>query len=104
MRGNVLVRCGGRWTETYCRNAARRCPSTPILDTVPGDRCNSPSGASPKVIACATRARLSITFDVFRADDVLWDLWQSGKAQQVRSRLAANFIGWADDAATFDTP
>src|SRR2546426_7895298 len=31
MRGNVLVRCGGRWTETYCRNAARRCPSTPLL-------------------------------------------------------------------------
>jgi hypothetical protein len=29
MRGNVLVRCGERWTETYCRNAARRCPSTP---------------------------------------------------------------------------
>jgi hypothetical protein len=31
----VLVRCGERWTETYCRNAARRCPSTPFA----GSRC-----------------------------------------------------------------
>jgi hypothetical protein len=29
--------------------------------------------------------------------------WPSGKAQQVRSRLAANFIGWAEDSTIFDT-
>jgi len=29
--------------------------------------------------------------------------WPSGKAQQVRSRLAANFVGWAQDSAIFDT-
>ena len=28
--------------------------------------------------------------------------WPSGKAQQVRSRLAANFVGWAQDATSFD--
>jgi hypothetical protein len=28
--------------------------------------------------------------------------WPSGKAQQVRSRLAANFIGWAQDSTIFD--
>src|SRR5215813_10515750 len=27
----------------------------------------------------------------------------SGKAQQVRSRLAANFIGWTEDSTIFDT-
>lgn len=29
--------------------------------------------------------------------------WPSGKAQQVRSRLAADFVGWARDATIFDT-
>jgi hypothetical protein len=29
--------------------------------------------------------------------------WSSGKAQEVRSRLTANFIGWAQDATKFDT-
>jgi hypothetical protein len=29
--------------------------------------------------------------------------WPSGKAQQVRSRLAANFVGWAQDTTRFDT-
>jgi uncharacterized protein YjbI with pentapeptide repeats len=29
--------------------------------------------------------------------------WSSGKAQQVRSRLAANFIGWAQNSTIFDT-
>lgn len=29
--------------------------------------------------------------------------WPSGKAQQVRSRLAADFVGWAQDAIKFDT-
>jgi hypothetical protein len=29
--------------------------------------------------------------------------WSSGKAQQVRSRLAANFVGWAQDSTIFDT-
>jgi hypothetical protein len=28
--------------------------------------------------------------------------WPSGKAQQVRSRLAANFVGWTEDATIFD--
>jgi hypothetical protein len=28
--------------------------------------------------------------------------WSNGKAQQVRSRIAANFIGWAQDATIFD--
>jgi hypothetical protein len=29
--------------------------------------------------------------------------WPNGKAQQVRSRLAANFVGWAQDTTIFDT-
>jgi hypothetical protein len=29
--------------------------------------------------------------------------WPSGKAQQVRSRLAANFVGLAQDTAMFET-
>jgi len=28
--------------------------------------------------------------------------WSSGKAQQVRARLAANFIGWLEDSTIFD--
>jgi hypothetical protein len=28
--------------------------------------------------------------------------WPSGKAQQVRSRLAANFVGWTEDSTVFD--
>ncbi len=29
--------------------------------------------------------------------------WPSGKAQQVRSRLAANFVGWVENPTKFDT-
>jgi len=29
--------------------------------------------------------------------------WPNGKAQQVHSRLAANFVGWAQDTTIFDT-
>jgi hypothetical protein len=29
--------------------------------------------------------------------------WPSGKAQQVRSRLAADFVDWKKDPAKFDT-
>jgi hypothetical protein len=29
--------------------------------------------------------------------------WSSGKAQEVRARLAANFIGWAQDSVIFET-
>jgi len=29
--------------------------------------------------------------------------WSTGKAQEVRSRVAANFIGWIEDSTIFDT-
>lgn len=36
-------------------------------------------------------------------DGFLFNGWSTGKAQQVRSRIAANFTGWETDAARFET-
>jgi TIR domain len=48
------------------------------------------------------RGKKILTLIPLDLDGYLFNTWESGKAREVKSRLAADFCGWEDDGAKFE--